>query len=389
MKAIYYNIFGLGHINPTLPLVKQLVESGVQVIYHTSPERQELIASTGAEFRDYGRPDYKASDYNPGTNFVLQTIPASLGLLPHLLTEIELEKPDFLLYDSMAPWGKLLGIITGLPSFCTVSTFALSERLRLETFAKHQVELDDANRKAMALIAEKWRTDFPLTNALGAYNDCNFVFTSRALNPPLEELPQEHFHFVGSMPARHTTDFPFEKLQRHPRKLITMALGTLLPQEDPQVLAWYRHLIRAFGFDRRFWLALGVGSEKNLAALGTLPVNVIAQARIPQQELLDQSSLFIHHAGMNSVSEGLSRGVPMIVIPHSKDQFVNARRVVEMGAGLCLDRDQLSAQALKRAALQLMFSPSVQHRAREIQAQFRQDLGVKGMLDIIRERVSA
>jgi UDP:flavonoid glycosyltransferase YjiC (YdhE family) len=126
MKAIVYNIFGLGHINPTLPLIKNLVEVGVEVIYHSSPERRALIESTGALFRNYGRDDYKAADYNPGKNFVLQTIPATLGLLPVLLEEIERERPDFLIYDSMAPWGKALTQITGLPSYCTVTTFALS-----------------------------------------------------------------------------------------------------------------------------------------------------------------------------------------------------------------------------------------------------------------------
>ncbi len=42
MKAIYYNIFGLSHINPTLPLVKALVNRDVEVIYQTGPEKKIL-----------------------------------------------------------------------------------------------------------------------------------------------------------------------------------------------------------------------------------------------------------------------------------------------------------------------------------------------------------
>ena len=87
------------------------------MIYHSSPERRELIESTGANFCNYGYDSYSASDFNPGKNFVLQTIPAALGLLPFLREEIDREKPDFIFYDSMAPWGHILGLIYQLPAF--------------------------------------------------------------------------------------------------------------------------------------------------------------------------------------------------------------------------------------------------------------------------------
>jgi MGT family glycosyltransferase len=345
MKAIVYNIFGLGHINPTLPLVKNLVDVGVEVIYHSSPERRELIESMGAEFRNYGRDNYKAADYNPGKNFVLQTIPATLGLLPFLLKEIEKEKPDFLIYDSMAPWGKALAQFTGLPSYCTVTTFALSNERKHRMFSRFHVEIDEVNETAIIELKKSYGVDLELEDTLGAYGENNIVFTSREFNPPVEN--EERFTFMGPSLDRveDTKDFV---LPANGKKIITMGLGTLLREEDPTVLDWYRELIKAFADDPDYELILAGGD------LGPVPENVRSYEKIPQLFALKHSHVFINHGGMNSLNEGLHFNVPMIAIPHSKDQFVNAERLAETGKGLVLRRDQVKAHILRSCVERLI-----------------------------------
>lgn len=389
MKAIYYNIFGLGHINPTLPLVEALVRGGVEVIYHTSPIRQTLVESAGARFRHYGRDDYKAADYNPGKNFVLQTIPAAAGLLPFLLEEIDQEKPDFILYDSMAPWGKIIGQITGLPAFCTVTTFALNESLRLETFAKHNVETDEVNLAVIAALKEQFKIDLPLTNALGAYGECNFVFTAKAFNPALTGLDPEHFHFVGTLlpETKQTDNFPFERPTN--RKVITMALGTIIPQEDPTVVEWYRSFLRAFGTDDRFTLVVATGTSEILEALGPAPRNTIIRERIPQPAVLRETAVFINHGGMNSINEGLSMGIPMVVIPHSYDQFVNAARVEELKLGKVIRKQDVTAAHIKSAVLEMLFSTQHKKNCLAMRDQFAQTIGLSGVLSVIEEHLQA
>jgi MGT family glycosyltransferase len=345
MKAIVYNIFGLGHINPTLPLIKNLVEVGVEVIYHSSPERRALIESTGALFRNYGRDDYKAADYNPGKNFVLQTIPATLGLLPVLLEEIERERPDFLIYDSMVPWGKALTQITGLPSYCTVTTFALSRERKHRMFSRFEVALDEVNGEALQELETKYGVKLELEDALGAYGENNIVFTSREFNPPVEN--EERFYFMGPSLERHE-DLTGFTLPDKKKRIITMGLGTILREEDPGVLDWYRELIKAFADDPDYELILAGGD------LGPLPANVRSYERIPQLFALKHSHVFINHGGMNSLNEGLHFGVPMIAIPHSKDQFVNAERLAETGKGLVLQRHQVKAHILRSCVERLI-----------------------------------
>lgn len=69
-----------------------------------------------------------------------------------------------------------------------------------------------------------------------------------------------------------------------------------------------------------------------------LPENIIFRAKVAQLELLKRADLFVTHCGMNSTCETIKYGVPIIAIPLSSDQPMNARRVCdEMSLGLRLD----------------------------------------------------
>ncbi len=389
MKAIYYNIFGLGHINPTIPLVTALRAKGVEIIYHSSPERKDLIESSGAHFKNYGRDNYKASDYNPDKNFVLQTIPATVGLLPFLQEEFERIKPDFILYDSMAIWGYVMGEIYKTPSFCSVVTFAMPEEAKLETFRKHQVTVDITNREAIAVLKRNHDLELSLIQALGAYGKNNIVFTAKEFNPMVVQTHPEQFFFSGAMVERkeENTVFPFSSFKEQNKIVITMAVGTLLLDEDPSVLDWYRALVAAFNEDSNYQLILAIGSEKNKAALGELPSNVLAFTYLPQIEVLKHTDIFINHAGMNSINEALFFGVPMIVIPHSKDQFVNAQRVADLNLGVQLTKEEVSKENLKEKVLDLLSNYKIRNHLEIMKLNFKNHSGLDGILNYIFERI--
>jgi len=84
---------------------------------------------------------------------------------------------------------------------------------------------------------------------------------------------------------------------------------------------------------------------------------------VPQLEILQRTALFITHGGMNSTSEGLLYGVPLIVVPQHGDQFLVASRVVDVGAGLMLPAAQAVPAALKGMAMQVLATPSFKERA--------------------------
>lgn len=379
MKAIYYNIFGLGHINPTLPIVKALQEKGIDVIYHSSPERKDLIESFGASFVNYGYDEYKASDFNPGANFVLQTIPATVGLLPFLKEEFERVRPDFILYDSMAIWGYVIGLIYNIPSFCTVTTFALSEKMKIETFNRHDVKIDEANLKAIDYLHEVYGIKLELHQALGAYEKHNIVFTSKNFNP----IVDGQFYYSGAMIANRKNENNIYELRdiRKSKKIITMAFGTILLEQYPELIFLFEELIEAFGNNNDYQLVLALGTDQNLNKLGKLPENVIGHAKIPQIEVLKYTDLFISHAGMNSVNEALHFGVPILAIPHSHDQFGNAKRLVDLKLGRELNIENVSQDRFKELVPDILVDKELRSHLDLMKNDFQLCRGLDGILD--------
>lgn len=69
---------------------------------------------------------------------------------------------------------------------------------------------------------------------------------------------------------------------------------------------------------------------------------LVVEGWAPQAKILGHSSTggFVSHCGWSSVTESLSYGVPVIAIPMNFDQPLNARLMVELGAGLEVLKDE-------------------------------------------------
>jgi len=91
--------------------------------------------------------------------------------------------------------------------------------------------------------------------------------------------------------------------------------------------------------------ALGEGLEA--------PANSCCLPAMPQVDLLKAGvDVFLTHGGQNSFTEALYAAVPMVVCPGFADQPVNARKAVDLGVGLQVERPvpELGAEAAAQAA---------------------------------------
>ena len=370
VKVVFYNIAGIGHINPTLPLVKLWVENEAEVFYYSYPQRQALIETIGAKFFNYGYDEFSANDFNPGKNFVQQTFPATQGILPYLLQQAERERPDLIFYDSMAPWGYCVAKILGIPAICTVTTFALSREIRSRTFARFGLQKDEVNERALVHLRQEYGIALESIDALGCYAESNLVFTSQAFNPALGETSGKKFYFTGASCERNEdlTSFPLVKLAKleKEKKVVYFSLGTILFSEDPRSIRIAQSLIEAFGHRDDCVVIISVGGADMVRNLGPLPDNVFAFAYVPQIEILKKyANIFVNHAGMNSLNEALHFSVPVLVLPHSKDQFINAERVVELGVGKSLNWEQATARNLGAAVSEILENPQYRENCRQ------------------------
>ena len=168
------------------------------------------------------------------------------------------------------------------------------------------------------------------------------VYTSRAFQPGGERFG-ERVAFVG--PVLPELPAPAE---RGNRPLIYVSLGTVMNRNA----RFYRNCAEALGGGP--WdVLMSVGSGERAASLGALPPNVRAEARVDQLRVLQATHLFVTHCGMNSVSESIWQGVPMVLSPQQSEERMVARRAAELGAGLLLKR---SGPAAIRAAVEEVLS---------------------------------
>jgi MGT family glycosyltransferase len=395
-KMIFLNFPGHGHVNPTLPVVAELIRRGHEVIYYNTEEFRPPIERTGAFFRPYPEPNPESAELAiVAQNLVNVTrliLSESGRLLPFLLRELEREMPDVVVYDSITLWGMQAAHLLRLPSVSSISTFVQEDVRGLMTWRDgvHLLRralpaLPDLLRRRRELVRTYGPEIFPHKDLFPAVGDENIVYTSRAFQPETPFI-NDTFHFVGPSinPAtREDTGFPWAQLNGRP--LIYVSLGTLYHVNTN----FYRLVFDAF-HDHPGQFVLSAGSMTELATLGPIPPNFIVCNSVPQLQLLKHVDLFITHGGMNSVNEGLYYGVPLVVIPQQMEQLLNARQVAAHRAGLILGErppyGRTTSQELRQSVAQALDDGRYRENARRIGDSFRETGGFGLAAEIIANR---
>jgi MGT family glycosyltransferase len=381
-NVLFFNLPAYGHMNPTLPLVAELVDRGEHVIYYSSEAFRPAIEEAGATFRgiDAFFNERTYVDENL-VRFGYTLIRATQEILPVILPEVRADKPDYILYDSLCVWGKCIAQILRVPAVASVTTLARPHSLlHLEVLASLPVAMPTAihqtfeGRKELAkflAITKQLHETYhiPRPQPADVYNnlaELNIVYSTKQLQIYPNSF-DERFKFVGPFLDRHAEapSFPFDELGNEP--IIYISLGTVFNDKGD----FYRLCLEAFA-DLNYCVVMSIGNRTDMNHLGTIPSNFIVKPFVPQLELLQSAALFITHGGMNSVNEGLWAGVPLLMIPQAADQLFIAQHVQRLGAGKMLRKTKLNAQRLRKTAQEILAQPAFQQRSAAIGASLRQ-----------------
>lgn len=366
-----------GHVAPKLAVVEELVRRGERVVYYSTERSRAKIEATGAEFRAYAYP-YEAFDPTPPTEGLFSDMERLLKLtqtmLPDLLAELRALAPDYLLLDSKSIWGNLAGQILDLPAVTLSVVFALHPDLvtaeylvpRLYGGASAEVlqrALIHLHRyfEVAQQVDRTYQTHSPnLVEFLGNPQPLNIIFTSRRFQLAGEQF-DERYQFVGPSIGTRTepTDFPLDQLSEAP--LVYISMGTVF-NDLPD---FYRACFAALA-DLPCQVVMPIGRTLDRQALGEAPANFMLCTYAPQLQLLERAALFITHGGMNSANEGLLYGVPLLVVPQRGDQYMVAGRVAELGAGLPLFPQEVTAERLRGMVAHMLAQPSFRAQAQEV-----------------------
>ncbi len=91
---------------------------------------------------------------------------------------------------------------------------------------------------------------------------------------------------------------------------------------------------------------------------------------VPLSRILPLSAALVHHGGIGTVSQGLSSGVPQLVMPLSHDQPDNADRLKRLGVGDSLKPSVFQGPKVATVLHRLLSSKSVQDCCRQVKSRF-------------------
>ncbi|MEU6243463.1 nucleotide disphospho-sugar-binding domain-containing protein [Streptomyces sp. NPDC047024] len=381
MRIAVLPIDAIGHVNPLLAIVQELVRRpDVTEVRGFGPDTlADAFASVGAGYTAVPSVPLPPTPDGLG-DLAFKSFVHPLSVSDAYQDAVAGFRPDIVLYDVFCVHGMLAARVLGVPSVSLV-TFpgygALGEDFAVQHGRPH-LELTRANEEYRARYGVDVLGEGSLPVLFPA-RDLSVVTTARELSrdpgpdtPRLAEVLAPHLgtcvHIgatVGAvryMPgaaftgpvrtdarARHdSSGFPFELLdeaRQAGQSVVLFSLGTVLtdfrfrspvggaPTGREFLIALLHRLTRALGGRQDLLVVTAVGSLLAPEDEPDWPANFVVRDFVPQREVLERyADVFVTHHGMNSTTESILAGVPMVSVPGVGDQFANAAMAVEGGA---------------------------------------------------------
>lgn len=403
-KIVFFCIPAHGHTNPTLGVVRELTAQGHQVRYYSYEPFREKIEEAGAEFISCDAYDAElhltpkdseriGKDVAFSTHILVET---TLTLDQMVCEDMKNFRPDCIVADSMAIWGKAAAAKLGIPFVSSTTTFAFnkySAQVMKQSFGE-LLRMITSMPKINKDLKRLQNNGYPIRNILDLMQSDpqthTIVYTSPQFQPCAETFP-DNYAFVGPSVRPVTT-----QVRKTHEKLIYISMGTV----NNDMLPFYQNCIAALE-QTNYQVILSVGELVDTDAFRHLPENITVARHVDQIAVLAQTDVFLSHCGMNSVNESLYYRVPLIMYPQTAEQGGVANRVAELGAGIFLEdhantnhtghpsaagRGSIPSSAQIRSAVEkVLRDDSYRRSASSISDGFRKCAGAKGAAEKILE----
>ncbi|MGI6607487.1 MAG: macrolide family glycosyltransferase [Erysipelotrichaceae bacterium] len=365
MRILFINLPYYGHFVPTIGLVQQLIKRGVEVTYLMPFDWEERVVESGAIFYGYRNHRQLSAQIKNA----------------YAAAECIIEKHDFIIYEQFFFLGKHLAEKYNKPVARIFTAPVTNEKLMKEFIASGPLSVFRHRWIAKAFTKDiakgiPMKTDNWLDEIIHNPPQLNLVYTLREYQPYEKEFPESQYKFLGpSIYARKDGVLNYTK-NKNP--VVYISLGTVIKG----AVSFFQSCIEAFR-DENIDVIISAGQKFNVKKLKNISSNVYIYNRVPQLEVLKIADAFITHGGMNSVSEALVYGVPMIVIPFVSDQHVNARCVEKIGAGKVLAYSSVNKNTLKAYVLSVLSDTDIKNNIKKIQKLIEQSRGNAAGAEII------
>lgn len=363
-----------GHINPTLPLVKELADRGNQVDYFCSQQFQEKVMAAGAAFRNYSveldtfLAAYVPTDRHPFYMLMEYILLYAEVMIPGVLKLIENNKYDMIISDSLFGGPFFLEQILQIPVVSSHSSFAMSNAPVPASMLEPGIhpQLDHCY-EILERICSKYAIHIPgLADIFISKAQWNVVYTIPEFNGD-SGLDCSKYLFTGSV-IREDMDLEFEGFfSKNDRPVIYISLGSI----NTDFIEFYKMCINTFG-GSDYYVVMSAGKKCSINQLGIIPSNFYVGNFLPQLAILKQTDVFITHAGFNSVNEALYYGIPLYALPMVNDQYMAAKRIKDMELGIVGKFNEITPQALRDGVENLLSNEQIKGNCQRISMLLRE-----------------
>ncbi|MBJ8024992.1 macrolide family glycosyltransferase [Bacillus cereus] len=393
-NVLVINFPGEGHINPTLAIVSELILRGNTVVAYCIEDYRKKIEATGATFRAFENflsqinIMERVNKEDSPISMLSHMTEASERIVDQIIEETKGEQYDYMIYDNHFPVGRIIANVFKIPNISSCTTFAYNQYIIFnDEQESRQIDKNDPLYQSCLAGMEQWKKRYgmectSLYDIMNHPGDITIVYTSKEYQPYSDAF-DESYKFVGPSIAnrKEIGNFPIEDLKN--KKVVFISMGTVF-NEQPEL---YEKCFEAFK-DIDATVILVVGKKINVNQFKDIPYNFKVYNYVPQLEVLKHTDVFVTHGGMNSSSEALYYGVPLVVVPVTGDQPLVAKRVAEVGAGIRLNRKEITPKLLRETVEKVIDDVTFREKSRKVGESLRDAGGYKKAIEEIEQFMS-
>jgi UDP-N-acetylglucosamine:LPS N-acetylglucosamine transferase len=360
-----------GHWLPCVTLAKSLKDAGYTVEFMGIKDTEAIVLPYQVTFRTILQ-----SIYPQGYSFDNTLEPLDQKWKPHHLLPICRGALDSVFTGAGAPNLLVGGYFTGLESLLIHYKYGIPIVV-ITTFLRHPHDDPAIHAKTKLLYMEEAIAQkiidsvVPVAQAGMSIEDfIKPLELAKELIPCVKEFDFADDDWVH----RSTVTYVEPMIARVPllggpppsdpvqvpggKRLIYGTSGSQVADYEPQAKKMFKTLIAMMktpGMEN-YHLALATGAkilselrrELGLDVGATLPSNVFLSDWVSQLDILQTADVVFMHGGLATIKESIWEKVPIVIIPHGKDQRENALRIRRSGVGLVSDVGELSATDLRQ-----------------------------------------
>lgn len=392
-----------GHVNPALPIVRQLVKQGHEVCWYTGKGLKEKVEASGARHVPIRRGiDLTVLETIP-TEWIAQKdalkgvaqfkfylkhgfIDAAVTQLHDLTDILQDFRADVFLCDVFFLGMSWLHEKTGLPwagfgmsalPFSSRDTAPFGLGLQPDNSPLGRVRIRALNWLSKNVLMKDVRVHLDRARESVGLPAKGQDFFSAALSPflylqgttpsfeyPRRDLPSQ-VHFIGTFlppaPADFTPPSWWTDLDRG-QPVVHVTQGTVATEASDLLLP----TIQALADEDVLLVATTGGQPVETITLNPIPANVRIESFIPHAHLLPHVDVMVTNGGFNGVQIALANGVPIITAGQTEEKPEICARVEWSGTGINLKTSTPTSAQIRDAVKTVLASPSYKQKAEQM-----------------------